>query len=222
MKAAVMAIGLILALSLAMAGPTAGTVRADGLASEEDCACCSVSGMPTDIYVEHENLVLAVGSDAIHSHDLTKGVYKAAWKSDELRDLRRTFEDSGYEIIDSQSAIAINVSAGGALVIVPTALEADPSITEKLVAIVDVEEQVVLGTQLGSEVELGSHVTCYWFFCVDWCSLGCAAAIASCLTGCVAACCAYPPICLICGTILCPLCMAGYDPCYNACVDYFH
>ncbi len=222
MKITAVVMAFVLALFLVMTSPTFGLARADESNFEEDTPSCMVSGLPTDVYVERETLVLAIGSDAIHSHDLTRNIFKIAWKSDGLRDLREAFEASGYETIESQSVVAVNISAGGAIVIVPVVLGTDPEVTEKLVTVVDVQEQIVVGTLVGSEVTAGSHISCFWFFCINWCELMAAAAVGACITGCVAACCIpFPPACPLCSR-LCPLCTFGYEVVYNACVDWLH
>ncbi len=218
----VVAFALVFVLFLATATPTLGGVKADD--SNENPEGCAASKLDINVYVERDNLVLAVGEDAIHSHDFTRDIFKIAWKSDALRDLREAFEASGYQIIESQSVVVVNVSAGGAIVIIPIVLEADPGVTDKLVAVVDVHEQVVVGTLVGSEAP-SSHVTCIFWFCINWCEVIAAAIIAACVTGCVAACLVacipFPPACPFCAP-LCLLCGQGFPVIYDACVNWLH
>lgn len=129
--------------------PTVSIAKVDEPDSEKGSPTC---GGSASVYIEREDFVLAIGRDAIHSHDFTKNAFEVAWKSDEFRDLRRAFEESGYVIFESLSAVAINISARGAVVIVPTVLETDSEVTEKLVAIVHLGLGRVVATLLGSQV----------------------------------------------------------------------
>ncbi len=196
----------LLALTV-VASPILGHVLADEESLDQDISICNLYGLPVDLYLESETLVLAIGSDAIHSHRFTKAIFDTAWTSPTLRELRRTSETSGYEVLEFQSIVVVNVSAGVANVFIPTVLIGDINPTRRLIAIVDVENQVVVDavqTSVGWE-------ECWWnppnyVWCLDccyvkWleCRVGCLKipwACESCTflyQTCVLACCQAPP-----------------------------
>ncbi|MFQ5908556.1 MAG: hypothetical protein ACE5JE_07020, partial [Thermoplasmata archaeon] len=133
----------ILVMLLVMASPILGTAKADELASEEDAPRCSASGVPLSVYVERENLVLAAGSDAIHSHESTRIIFDTAWTSSALRELRRVSEATGHEVLESRSVVVINVSAGMANVFIPVVEIEGLNLSYTLIAIVDAKNHVI-------------------------------------------------------------------------------